>query len=331
MTSTHCKPATVVLVTGGAGYIGSHTCKALAQAGYLPVTIDDLSRGHSSAVKWGPLIVGSVGDRDLLDSIMTQYRPTAVLHFAAFAYVGESVRNPAQYFRNNTCYSLTLLEATQDHDIDALVFSSTCAIYGIPQRVPIQEHDHQNPVNPYGQSKLMVEGMLRSFDAAHGMRFISLRYFNAAGSDSEREIGWCHDPETRLIPRALMAARGDLPHLEIFGGDFETPDGTCVRDYIHVSDLARAHVLALQHLRSGSSSRTLNIGAGTGHSVHDVVNAVHRVTGMPVPIKIASRRTGDPAVLVANSSQASSVLKFTPLESSLDHIVRTAWEWMKRR
>jgi UDP-arabinose 4-epimerase len=331
MTGASNGSAETVLVTGGAGYIGSHTCKALARAGYVPVTLDNLSRGHSSAVKWGPLIKGSVGDRAVLDNAFARHRPVAVLHFAAFAYVGESVSNPSLYYRNNTCSSLTLLEAMRDHNVGAVVFSSTCATYGIPQSLPIHEGDAQIPVNPYGESKLMVERMLTAFDSAHRLRSVALRYFNAAGSDRDVEIGWHHDPETRLIPRALMAAGGDISHLEVFGDDFDTADGTCVRDYIHVSDLAKAHVLALRYLMDGHPSVALNVGTGVGYSVRDVVDAAERVTGKHVHVLVGPRRTGDPPVLVADPSLARRLLGFTPTESSLEHISSTAWRWLQHR
>jgi len=325
------KDVPTVLVTGGAGYVGSHTCKALAHSGYFPVTLDTLARGHSSAVRWGPLINGDVADRAVLDKAIVMHKPIAILHFAGFAYVSESVSNPGLYFRNNTCASLTLLEAMRDHEIDTLVFSSTCATYGVPMHLPIQESDAQRPVSPYGASKLMVEQILNAFDAAHGLRSAILRYFNAAGSDPSGEIGWHHEPDTRLIPRALMAARGEIPFLEVYGDDFDTPDGTCIRDYVHVSDLATAHVLALRYLAGGGSSVALNIGTGNGHSVRDVINTVERITGESVPLRIAPRRSGDPPVLVAATSLAGQLLNFEPIESSLDHICLTAWRWLKHR
>jgi UDP-glucose-4-epimerase GalE len=331
MMRTNGNTACTVLVTGGAGYVGSHACKALSQAGYLPVTLDSLERGHASAVKWGPLIIGSVGDRAILDHAMASSRPTAVLHFAAFAYVGESVANPGLYYRNNSYGSLNLLEAMRDHNVGAVVFSSTCATYGVPERLPICEGDTQRPINPYGESKLMVERMLQAFDVAHGIRSVALRYFNAAGSDPEGEIGWHHDPETRLLPRALMAARGDIPHLEIFGDDFDTPDGTCIRDYIHVSDLANAHVLALRYLTEGNRSLALNIGTGIGYSVRNVIDSVQRVSGSRVPLRIAARRPGDPPVLVAEPALARTVLGFVPFSSSLDCISWTALRWLEHR
>lgn len=320
-----------VLVTGGAGYIGSHTCKALARRGYTPITLDSLSRGHAVAVKWGPLVTADIGDPDALEHVFVRYRPIAVLHFAGFAYVGESMSNPALYLRNNAFGTLTLLELMQRHDVTNIVFSSTCATYGIPVRVPICEEDPQQPVNPYGESKLMVERMLRHFGIAHGTRFVALRYFNAAGSDPDGEIGWQHEPETRLIPRALKAVREEAPALEIFGNDFPTPDGTCIRDYIHVSDLADAHVLALEYLMQGKSSVCLNLGTGAGYSVREVIRAIDRTMRKTVPAQVAPRRIGDPPVLVADPSMADRLLGFCPQHSSLDEILHTAWNWLERQ
>jgi len=331
MVDSNVKTSRCVLVTGGAGYIGSHVCKALARAGYTPVTLDDLSRGHASAVKWGPLITGSVGDRNILDEVLSTYRPFAALHFAGFAYVGESFRHPSIYFKNNTCCSLVLLEAMRDYNVAAFVFSSTCATYGEPDRSPIQEGDPQCPVNPYGDSKLAVERMLYAFDKAHGVRSVVLRYFNAAGSDGEGEIGWAHEPETRLVPRALLAARGDIPNLEVFGANFPTPDGTCIRDYIHVSDVANAHVLALRYLENGGGSVSLNIGTGTGYSVYEVVDVVERITGKKIPLSVVSRRPGDPPKLIADPRLALRVLGFVATDSSIDTISQTAWRWLEGR
>jgi len=319
-----------VLVTGGAGYIGSHACKALAAAGYRPVVADSLVHGHQWAVKWGPLEQGDIADRAFLDGVLQRHRPAAVMHFAAFAYVGESVTDPGKYYRNNVGGTLTLLEAMRDHGIGALVFSSTCATYGTPERVPIAESAPQQPINPYGASKLMVERMLSDFDAAHGLRSMSLRYFNAAGADPDGEIGEVHDPETHLIPLALDAASGKSPPLTVFGEDYDTPDGTCVRDYIHVSDLADAHLLALEQLeRSGSSDR-FNLGTGTGASVLEVIAAVERVTGRPVRYAVGPRRAGDPPVLVSEASRAARELGWTPRLSDLDTIVATAWAWHQK-
>ncbi|MBX3526009.1 MAG: UDP-glucose 4-epimerase GalE [Rhodoblastus sp.] len=320
----------IVLVTGGAGYIGSHACKALAQAGYLPVTYDSLVYGHEWAVKWGPLERGDILDRARLDQVVAQHRPVAIMHFAAFAYVGESVTDPGKYYRNNVMGSLTLLEASRDHGIDQFIFSSTCATYGIPDHLPITEDTPQRPINPYGASKLMVERMLLDFGVAHGLRSVSLRYFNAAGADLDNEIGETHDPETHLIPLVLDAATGRRPHVTIFGTDYDTPDRTCVRDYIHVSDLADAHVQALKLLSAGSATEAFNIGTGVGYSVQQVISTVSRLAARPVPVAYGSRRAGDPASLVSDASKARRVLGWVPRFRNLDQIVSTAWAWHQR-
>lgn len=319
-----------ILVTGGAGYIGSHACKALSAAGYTPVAYDSLVYGHEWAVRWGPLERGDILDRARLDEVIVQYRPSAVLHFAAFAYVGESVVNPGNYYRNNVVGSLNLLEAARDHGINQFVFSSSCATYGVPARLPITEDTPQNPISPYGASKLMVERMLVDFGASHGLRSISLRYFNAAGADPFAEIGEDHEPETHLIPLALQAATGRCPHITIFGVDYDTVDGSCVRDYIHVADLADAHVKALQLLETGSPSGVYNLGNGRGFSVLEVIRSVERVTSLTVPVQRGSRRVGDPAVLVSDASRARQVLGWQPQVVELDEIVSTAWCWHRR-
>jgi UDP-arabinose 4-epimerase len=316
-----------ILVTGGAGYIGSHACKSLARAGYLPVTYDNLVYGHEWAVKWGPLERGDILDRSRLDQVIAQYNPSAIMHFAAFAYVGESVTDPGKYFRNNVAGSLNLLEAARDHRIEQFVFSSTCATYGMPDRLPITESTPQNPINPYGASKLMVERMLSDFSAAHGLRSIALRYFNAAGADPENEIGEDHDPETHLIPLVLDAARGRRSSVTVFGTDYDTVDGTCVRDYIHVTDLADAHVKALGALVAGSGSAAYNLGNGQGFSVQAVIDVVERVVDLKVPVERGQRRQGDPAVLVADCSKALVELGWQPKLSALDRIIGTAWAW----
>jgi UDP-arabinose 4-epimerase len=319
-----------VLVTGGAGYIGSHACKALARAGYLPVTFDNLGSGHERAVKWGPLERGDIADRKRLDEVMAKHRPTAVMHFAAFAYVGESVENPGKYYRNNVGGSLTLLEAMRDHGIGRIVFSSTCATYGLPDGLPITEATPQRPINPYGASKLMVEQMLADFGQAHGIEWMALRYFNAAGADPDGEIGEDHDPETHLIPLVLDAVSGRRPDVTIFGTDYETRDGTCIRDYVHVADLADAHVLALDALRRGVPSGAYNLGNGSGFTVQDVVETVERATGLAVPVRHGTRRPGDPAALVSDASKARRDLGWQPKLPDLDEMVRTAWAWHQR-
>lgn len=320
-----------VLVTGGAGYIGSHTCKVLSQQGFSPIAFDNLSSGHAWAVKWGPLETGDILDRAALDRVIEKYRPVGCLHFAAFAYVGESVSNPGKYYRNNVAGSLNLLEALRDHGINQFVLSSTCATYGIPNKVPIDETLLQTPINPYGASKLMVERMLADFYEAHGMRSVLLRYFNAAGADLDGEIGEDHNPETHLVPLVLEAACGDVEAITVFGEDYETPDGTCVRDYIHVTDLAEAHVLALKSLEQGLTHRAFNLGNGLGYSVREVIGSVERVTGRPVPVKMGERRPGDPARLISNSNRAASELQWQPRISKLEDIIASAWAWHQRR
>lgn len=322
--------ARTVLVTGGAGYIGAHACKALSRSGFLPVTYDTLVHGHERAVKWGPLERGDILDRARLDEVIARYRPAAIMHFAAFAYVGESVTNPGKYYRNNVAGSLHLLEAARDHGVDQFVFSSTCATYGIHQTLPITERTPQTPINPYGASKLMVERMIADFGAAHGLRSMILRYFNAAGADPDGEIGEDHDPETHLIPLVLDAAAGRRPHMTIFGDDYATPDGTCIRDYIHVSDLADAHVKALQALRDGAGAQVFNLGNGAGFSVREVIAAAERVTGTTVPARVGPRRAGDPPSLVASADAARRMLSWSPHYADLDPIVLTAWTWRQK-
>ncbi len=316
-----------VLVTGGAGYIGSHACKALARAGYLPVTVDNLVYGHPWAVKWGPLIEADIGDGDRIRRIVAEYKIEAAIHFAAFAYVGESVRDPRKYFRNNVTSGLALIEALTDAGCRNIVFSSTCATYGIPNAVPIGEDHAQLPINPYGETKLFIERALRWWGEAYGMRWAVLRYFNAAGADPDGEVGEQHDPETHLIPLAIEAARNQGKPLEIFGDDYDTPDGTAIRDYIHVMDLAEAHVLALRHLLSGGPNLALNLGTGNGNSVLQVVGAVEKVVGHRVAARFAPRRPGDPPALIADPRRAKNALNWQPDMSDIDTIVRTAWKW----
>jgi UDP-glucose-4-epimerase GalE len=319
-----------VLVTGGAGYIGSHACKALAAAGFLPVAFDNLVYGHPWAAKWGPLVVGDLADAEALARVFTGHRIEAVVHFAAYAYVGESMQDPGRYFRNNVANTLNLLEAAVAHGGGQLVFSSTCATYGLPDRVPIGEDAPQRPVNPYGESKLFVERALHWLGVAHGLHSVSLRYFNAAGADPEGELGEDHEPETHLIPLVIQSALGVREEVRVFGTDYPTPDGTAIRDYIHVTDLADAHVAALEYLRAGGASRALNLGTGRGHSVRDVIAAVERVSGRPVPAREAPRRPGDPPVLVADPTRAGAVLGWHPRLSDLETIVATAWAWHAR-
>jgi UDP-glucose-4-epimerase GalE len=319
-----------VLVTGGAGYIGSHACKALAAAGHTPVTLDNLVHGNRSAVQWGPFELGDIRDTPRLESVMRRHRPRAVMHFAGFAYVGESVTAPAKYYDNNVLGSLSLLSAMQACEIDLFVFSSSCATYGIPPHQPINESTPQLPINPYGMTKLIIERALADYDVAYGLRSVRLRYFNATGADPAGEIGENHDPETHLIPRALMAATGEISALEVFGTDYPTTDGTCVRDYIHVSDLAVGHVQALDYLLKGGRSLSLNLGTGHGVSVQEIVRAVTRVTGRPVPLKHSPRRAGDPAILIADPTMATEVLGFSPSFTEIEPIIETAWRWCRR-
>jgi UDP-glucose-4-epimerase GalE len=317
------------MVTGGAGYIGSHTAKALARAGYRVVVYDNLSRGHRWAVRWGPLEEGELLDQERLQNVMESYGVTAVLHFAAFAYVGESMEKPELYFRNNVMGSLSLLNAMRGAGVRRLVFSSTCAVYGIPERVPMDEQTPVAPANPYGESKLMVEKMLKWEGVCHGLRPVALRYFNAAGCDAEGETGEDHSPETHLIPSLFEAALGQRGPCPIFGSDYPTPDGTCIRDYVHVADLADAHVRALRYLESGGESTAINLGTGTGYSVKEVLAAAEAAAGLPVPTEPHPRRPGDPPRLVASAERARTLLGWTPQHSSLESILGTAWRWQQ--
>jgi UDP-glucose-4-epimerase GalE len=318
-----------VLVTGGAGYIGSHTVKALALAGFEPVVLDDLSNGHRDAVAGHTLITGSMGDSALVKETIQRYEIGSVLHFAASAYVGESVRDPRKYFNNNVANTLALLGAMLDSGVRNIVFSSTCATYGAVDGL-INEDAPQLPVNPYGWSKLMVEQILKSYDRAFDLKWLALRYFNAAGADPEGELGERHQPETHLIPLLVQAALGQRGPVDLFGSDYPTPDGTAIRDYVHVSDLAAAHLLGLRYLLDGGKPTALNLGTGTGHSVKQAVDAVAAAVGSPVPINNAPRREGDPAELVADPSRAKAVLDWQPRWSSLEQIARTARDWHSR-
>jgi UDP-arabinose 4-epimerase len=319
-----------ILVTGGAGYVGSHACKALAGAGWRPVAFDNLSRGHRAAVRWGPLVAGDLADRAAVVAALREHRAQAVMHFAAFAYVGESVSDPETYYRNNVGGTLSLLSAMREAGVGTLVFSSTCAIYGIPERVPIPEDCPKAPLNPYGDTKLAIERALHWYAGAYRLRYAALRYFNAAGCDPDGEIGEDHEPETHLIPRVLRAALGTGEPVEIYGTDYPTPDGTAIRDYIHVADLADAHVRALADLAAGGDSMALNLGTGTGASVREVVAAVERVAGRAVPRREAARRPGDPPVLVADPAAALARLGWRPRHSDLATIVATALAWETR-
>jgi UDP-glucose-4-epimerase GalE len=320
-----------VLVTGGAGYIGSHAAKALAKAGYVPVTYDNLVYGHREAVRWGPFVEGDLADKARVLEALRRYEVGAVMHFAAFAYVGESMTKPQLYFHNNVGSTLTLLDAMLEADVRRIVFSSTCATYGIPDKVPMDEATPQRPINPYGETKLMMERALYWYGQAYGIASVSLRYFNAAGADPEGEIGEAHDPETHLIPLVLDAALGRRADVQVFGTDYETRDGTAIRDYIHVADLADAHVKAIQYLERGGATTAINLGTGAGHTVREVIEAVERITGRKVPRREVDRRAGDPPALVADAGRAEAVLGWRPRMSDLDSIVRTAWNWHRER
>jgi UDP-glucose-4-epimerase GalE len=315
-----------VLVVGGAGYIGSHAARVLRRHGYEVIIFDNLSTGHKALVDGFELVLGDISDSAMLGQVLR--RVDAVMHFAASAYVGESVLNPRKYFQNNVLGGLTLLHAVLDSSVRKFVFSSTCAVYGAPAKIPITEDLPRSPVNPYGITKLALEQALEAYDHAYGLRFVSFRYFNAAGADEDGGAGENHIPETHLIPCAFEAIRGERPALEIYGDDYPTPDGTCVRDYIHVNDLAEAHVLGLEYLSGGNSAK-LNLGTGRGHSVREIISTVERVTGQTVPTRLAPRREGDPAELVADPCRAEALLHWKA-KRSLEQIVATAWNWVQQ-
>ncbi len=319
-----------VLVTGGAGYIGAHACKALARAGFRPIAFDNLSRGHREAVRFGPLIEGDLLDPAAIARAIAEVRPIAVMHFAALTYVGESMTDPAAYYRTNVAGTLELLEAMRNTSVKYIVFSSTAATYGIPECQPIPETASQDPINPYGRSKLMIERILADYRAAYGLTSVALRYFNAAGADPDGDVGEHHQPETHLIPLALDALLELRPPLTLFGTDYDTPDGTCIRDYIHVCDLADAHVKALSIMRSRAIAPAYNLGTGTGISNAQMLATVHRVTDRPVPVVHGPRRPGDPPTLVADARKAQAELDWAPRLSSPDTIVRHAWAWQQK-
>ena len=326
---SHCKKP--ILVTGGAGYIGAHACKALATAGFTPVVYDNLVYGHRQAVKWGPLEEGDVGDRRRLEAVFRKYDPVAVMHFAAYAYVGESVADPAKYYRNNVAGSLSLLESMRSCGVNKFIFSSTCATYGMPEQIPIAESHPQNPINPYGRGKLMIEWILQDFACAYDLRYVSLRYFNAAGADPDAQIGEDHDPETHLIPLVLDVAQGKRTHLDIYGTDYDTADGTCIRDYIHVSDLADAHLLALKYLLDGGQSNVFNLGNGNGFSVREVVATALKITDCDIPCVESDRRAGDPPSLIGSSTKMKKKLGWKPVYHDLEDIIETAWRWQRQQ
>jgi UDP-arabinose 4-epimerase len=321
---------TNILVTGGAGYIGSHTCKALSRAGFTPITYDNLVYGHEWAVKWGPLEKGDILDTARLSKVIDAYKPAAAIHFAAFAYVGESVEHPAKYYRNNVVGTLSLLDAMRANGVDKIVFSSTCATYGIPDKLPISEDAPQLPINPYGRSKLMIEQILADYGSAYDLKSVSLRYFNAAGADPEGNLGESHDPETHLIPLVLDAAAGRRPNITAYGDDYDTPDGTCIRDYIHVSDLAEAHVRAMIAMGERKLERAYNLGTGRGYSVKEVIDAGRRLTNRDFVVLKGARRPGDPARLVADASRARHDLGWVPAFADVIDSIGTAWQWDRR-
>lgn len=318
-----------ILVVGGAGYIGSYMCKYLSKNGYNPVVLDNLIYGHRQAVKYGPFFKGSMDDSALLDQIFSEYQIAAVMHFAAFCYVGESVLQPARYYQNNVANTLNLLAVMLRKRVSRFIFSSSCATYGEPVEIPITENHIQNPINPYGRSKLMVEEILEDFSNAYELKYVSLRYFNAAGADPDGELGEDHTPETHLIPLVLETALGKRETINIFGDDYPTEDGTCIRDYIHIDDLAQAHLLAMERLMNGLPGGCFNLGNGSGHSVMRLIETARKVTCKIIPFKVVGRRPGDPAVLIGSSEKAIKELGWHPLFPELATIIETAWKWLK--
>jgi UDP-glucose 4-epimerase len=317
---------TNILVAGGAGYIGAHTCLDLFNKGFTPIVYDNLSNGHAEFVKWGPLEIGDIRDRGKLDEVLRKYKPLAIVHFAAAIEVGESVQDPGRYYENNVAGSITLLRAAQAAGIDKIVFSSTCATYGIPLSIPMNESHAQSPINPYGRSKLIVEQILRDLDLYQGFRSFILRYFNAAGADPEGRIGEWHSPETHALPIAIETALGRRPHFQVLGTDYDTRDGTCVRDFVHVLDLADAHSRAIQHLLNNGASHALNLGTGHGTTVRELLETVKRVAGRDLNVKYGPRRQGDSPILVADNTLANRTIGWVP-RHDLRSIIDTAWNW----
>jgi UDP-glucose-4-epimerase GalE len=318
-----------ILIVGGAGYIGSHMCKDLSKAGYQPIVLDNLVCGHEQAVKWGPFFKGSMSDAGLLSKVFTDYPVDAVMHFAAFCYVGESVTSPAKYYQNNVSDTLALLNVMVERQVGRFIFSSSCATYGQPVEIPISEEHPQRPISPYGKTKVMVEQILEDYKTAYGLESVSLRYFNAAGADRDGDLGEDHRPETHLIPLVLQTALGQRPCVDVFGNDYPTTDGTCIRDYIHVEDLTKAHLLALERVLNGLPGGQYNLGNGKGYSVEDVVRVARRVTGKPIATRVGARRAGDPAVLISSSQKAIKDLGWHTRFPDLETIVETAWNWHK--
>ncbi len=316
-----------VLVTGGAGYIGSHVCKRLAENGYTPITYDNLSSGNIEAVQWGPFEGGNILDRARLKEVMRKHKPDSIMHFAALIRVNDSVTNPAAYYENNVLGSFALLEEARSAGIKNIVLSSTAAVYGIPEQSPVPEDAVKKPINPYGQTKLAMEMMVRDFAAAYDSKFAILRYFNASGADPETRIGSAYKIDSHIIPLLLRAACGLIPSIKLFGEDYETPDGTAIRDYIHVTDLANAHILALEYILAGKENLTLNIGTNDGSSVAQVIDAARRITGQEISVERAPRRAGDPGILVADATAARQILNWQPAFSNLEIIIDTAWKW----
>jgi len=319
-----------VLVVGGAGYIGSHMVKMLSLAGHDVVTLDNLSNGYKDAVKYGEFIEGDIADAELLNNLFSKTAFDGVMHFASYIQVGESVEKPSMYYKNNVTNTQVLLDAMLEHGIKSFIFSSTAATFGEPEYIPIDEAHPQKPINPYGHSKLMVEQILADFDHAYGLKSVSLRYFNAAGADAEGELGERHIPETHLVPLVLQAASGRRDNIAIFGTDYDTPDGTCVRDYIHINDLCSAHLLGLEHLVAGGESKAYNMGNGQGYSIKEVIDVAKKITGNDFEVKLAERRDGDPAKLVADSTLLQKELGWSPQYTDLETIIRHAWEWEQK-
>lgn len=320
----------MILIVGGAGYIGSHANKELHKRGYETLVLDNLIYGHKASVKWGTFVQGDLGDKKQLREIFSQYKITAVMHFAAFAYVGESVTDPQKYYQNNVVNTLNLLDVMLEFGINKFIFSSTCASYGNPVEIPITESHPQNPINPYGQSKLMVEKILADYSHAYDLSYVVLRYFNAAGADADTEIGEDHDPETHLIPLILDVALGKRENIHVFGSDYETKDGTAVRDYIHVTDLSDAHILALEYLEKGNPSNIFNLGNGQGYSVQEVIDTVKKITNSEISTIYAPRREGDPAILIGSAEKAIKTLGWKPQFPKLEQIIETAWKWHQK-
>lgn len=320
-----------ILIAGGAGYIGSHTVKYLLEHDYEVVVLDNLVYGHKEAVLTPNFEQVDLADKSAVDRVFEKYKIDAVIHFAAYAYVGESVTNPQKYYWNNVANTLNLLDSMVEHDVKNIVFSSTCATYGNPLYTPLDEKHSQNPINPYGKTKLMVEQIMADYEVAYGLKYAALRYFNAAGNDPEGKLGESHDPETHLIPLVLKAIKGEIPQITVFGTDYDTPDGTCIRDYIHVDDLADAHMLAIEKLFSTGQSIHLNLGTGIGTSVKEIISAAEKVTGKSVPLVYGERRVGDPPKLYASNAKAKEVLSWNPKYMNIQDIIKTAWVWEQNK